>query len=346
LKTKTAAALVTSYSYDVLGNLKQVTLPGGATLDYVVDGRNRRIGRRINGVSVQGFLHQDSLTPIAELDGANEVISRFIYATGVNVPNYMIRGGVTYRIITDHLGSPRLVIDVATGTVAQRMDYDEFGQVLCDTNPGFQPFGFAGGLSDCDTGLVRFGARDYEAETGRWTAKDPIGFAGRNLNLYGYVFNDSINNKDVVGLTPSVGYDTSAEAALAALQIAVQRSVATEHEWGGLIYFDPRDWKYHFTDPITDQKRGIVTPSNAQNQCPNGSRTVADYHSHARYPKGLPKGASTGEDEPSFQDKEKSWLAPGVMDRNLRFTATPNGAVWLTDPAADDTFIWDGIGTY
>ena len=42
------------------------------------------------------------------------------------------------------------------------MDYDAFGRVLADTAPGFQPFGFAGGLYDHDTGLVRFGARDYQ----------------------------------------------------------------------------------------------------------------------------------------------------------------------------------------
>jgi len=52
------------------------------------------------------------------------------------------------------------------------MDYDEWGRAVLDTNPGFQPFGFAGGLHDRDTGLVRFGARDYDPETGRWTAKD------------------------------------------------------------------------------------------------------------------------------------------------------------------------------
>ncbi|MCB9610787.1 MAG: hypothetical protein H6716_29655, partial [Polyangiaceae bacterium] len=37
----------------------------------------------------------------------------------------------------------------------------------------FVPFGFAGGIHDADTGLVRFGARDYDAVTGRWTSKDP-----------------------------------------------------------------------------------------------------------------------------------------------------------------------------
>ena len=127
---------------------------------------------------VQGFLYQDGLKPVAELDGSGNVVAASSTPPGENVPDYMVKGGVTYRIVTDHLGSVRLVVDAATGQVAQRLDYDEFGRVLADTNPGFQPFGFAGGLYDRGTGLVRFGARDYDAETGRWTAKDPIGFAG------------------------------------------------------------------------------------------------------------------------------------------------------------------------
>src|SRR4030095_12570821 len=106
---------------------------------------------------------------------------------------YMIKGGTTYRIISDHLGSVRLVVNAATGAIAQRIDYDAFGQVLTDTAPGFQPFGFAGGLYDNDTRLIRFGARDYDAETGRWMAKDPILFTGRQANLYAYANNDPIN---------------------------------------------------------------------------------------------------------------------------------------------------------
>ena len=86
-------------------------------------------------------------------------MSRFIYATHSNVPDLMIQGATTYRIVTDQVGSPRSVVNVATGAVVQEMDYDAFGNVTRDTNPGFQPFGFAGGLYDKDTGLVRFGAR-------------------------------------------------------------------------------------------------------------------------------------------------------------------------------------------
>ena len=105
-----------------------------------------------------------------------------------------------YRLISDNVGSVRLVINTSTGAIEQRLDYDEYGNVIRDTNPGFQPFGFAGGLYDPDTKLVRFGARDYDAQTGRWTAKDPIGFLGGQANLYAYVVGDPVNRADALGL--------------------------------------------------------------------------------------------------------------------------------------------------
>jgi RHS repeat-associated protein/uncharacterized repeat protein (TIGR01451 family) len=200
LQSKTVGANVTQYGYDVLGNLRTVTLPSGTQIVYEIDGQNRRIGKRVNGTLVQGFLYQDQLEPVAELDGANNLVSRFVYGQRRTAPEYMVKGGVTYRFLVDQVGSVRLVVDVATGTIAQRLDYDEFGVVTFDSNPGFQPFGFAGGIYDTHTLLTRFGARDYDAETGRWTAKDPILFGGGDPNLYRYAFSDPLNLIDPSGL--------------------------------------------------------------------------------------------------------------------------------------------------
>jgi len=65
---------------------------------------------------------------------------------------------------------------------------------------GTQPFGFAGGLRDLDTGLTRLGVRDYDPIAGRWTAKDPIMFAGGLGNFYSYVGGDPIDLVDPTGL--------------------------------------------------------------------------------------------------------------------------------------------------
>jgi RHS repeat-associated protein len=202
-QSKTVGGLTTTYDYDALGNLRKVTRPG-TSIEYLIDGHNRRIGKKVNGTLVQGFLYQDGLRPAAELDGQNRIVSRFVYADKTNAPAYLIKGGVTYRILSDSLGSPRLVVNTTDGTVAQRMDYDEWGRVIYDSHPGFQPFGYAGGLYDRDTGLVRFGARDYDPETGRWTTKDPILFGGGDVNLYAYVANNPLNFIDPLGLEATV----------------------------------------------------------------------------------------------------------------------------------------------
>ncbi|WP_343292917.1 RHS repeat-associated core domain-containing protein [Vandammella animalimorsus] len=175
-------------------------LPGGQRIDYEIDPLGRRIGKRKDGQVQYRLLFLDKLHPLAEFDQQSNIRSLFVYADRSNAPTLMLRGGKTWRLIADHLGSIRLVIDAETGTIAQRIDYDAWGRVTHDSQPGFQPFGFAGGLYDPDTGLTRFGARDYDAETGRWTAKDPILFDGGDSNLYGYVLQDPVNFVDPEGL--------------------------------------------------------------------------------------------------------------------------------------------------
>ena len=187
------------FVYDVFGNLKQANV-AGKTMTYLVDAKNRRVGKKVNGLLSQAFVYQNQTNIAAELDGNSNLVSRFIYASKSNVPDYMIKNGSVYRIISDSIGSVRVVVDVNTGAYAQLIKYDEFGQVLSDSNPGFQPFGFAGGIYDRDTGLVRFGARAYDPESGRWISKDPILFDGGDTNLYSYSLQDPINRIDSNGL--------------------------------------------------------------------------------------------------------------------------------------------------
>ena len=73
--------------------------------------------------------------------------------------------------------------------------------VLSDSNPALRlPLGFAGGLADADTGLVRFGVRDYDPDVGRFTAPDPLGPAGGEDDPYGYCLDDPVNLVDPSGM--------------------------------------------------------------------------------------------------------------------------------------------------
>ncbi len=202
-KTDSATSETTTYTYDVRGNLTRVDLAGGDVIEYLVDGEDRRVGKKRNGVLEKAWLYRDGLNPVAELDGAGALVSRFVYASKPNVPDFMVRAGVTYRILSDHLGSPRAIVDVASGATVWRADYDAWGNRTVLTGAAdFTPFGFAGGLHDAGTGLVRFGARDYDPMMGRWTAKDPLIWGGSSSGLYVYSQNDPINWADQGGTVP------------------------------------------------------------------------------------------------------------------------------------------------
>jgi RHS repeat-associated protein len=196
----------TGYTYDSLGNLLEVALPTD-TIEYLVDGMGRRVGKNVNGTVTKKWLWRSQLQPVAELDASNNVVQRYVYADGVNVPDQIITAAATYRLIKDHLGSVCLVVNEVTGAVVQRFDYDSWGRIIYQGfAPGFdahfQPFGFAGGLYDPHTGPITFGAREYDSETGRWVSKDPLGFGG-GLNLFGYADGDPVNLLDWTGAAPT-----------------------------------------------------------------------------------------------------------------------------------------------
>ncbi|MFA5832146.1 MAG: RHS repeat-associated core domain-containing protein [Bacteroidota bacterium] len=246
LQSKIEGIDTTYYSYDALGNLIDVRLPNGDVIVYLIDANNRRIGKKLNGQIIKRWIYENQLRPIAELDSNDNVVARFVYIDKPNVPEYIVKSGISYRIVTDHLGSVRLVLNSTTGIVVSRFDYDEYGNIINQIDSLDLPFGYAGGLFDTQTKLVRFGARDYDVTAGRWTSKDPILFEGKDINIFCYATSDPINFNDPNGkffglssFWSNVIIQTSIGAATGAVMgaITMGKNSIDEAQSGGLFGF-------------------------------------------------------------------------------------------------------------
>lgn len=138
---------------------------------------------------------------MAQLDATGTLEVLYIYNHKSWVPDWALhRDGTLYRVVTDQVGSVRAVVNATTGTIVQRYTYSPFGAIETElTTRDIVPHRFARGLYDELTGLLRFGARDYDPEIGSWTSNDPIGFGGGQANLYVYVGQNPINQVDPSG---------------------------------------------------------------------------------------------------------------------------------------------------
>jgi RHS repeat-associated protein len=188
-----------TFAFSGLGELESAALPDGRVVSYRLDGAGRRVARLIDGVVVERYLWADATRLLATYDPSGGLTARFTYADG-RMPALMATSEGTFHLAYDQVGTLRAVV-AGDGTVVKRVVRDSFGNLVSDSAPALRvPFGFAGGLEDADTGLVHFGARDYDPALGRFTARDPIDLAAGDVDLYGYCGGDPIGRVDPSGL--------------------------------------------------------------------------------------------------------------------------------------------------
>ena len=108
------------------------------------------------------------------------------------------RGGVSYAVLSDHIGRPAMTV-LTTGTITWDAVYRPFGQIYAATGTVPLNLRFPGQYYDAETGLHYNYFRDYDPTTGRYVESDPIGLRG-GWNTYAYVGGNPVMRVDAKGL--------------------------------------------------------------------------------------------------------------------------------------------------
>jgi len=190
----------TLYEYAPDYRLLKMEMEGeNHVFEFSHNNNGQREAKFFNDQMVEAYKWLDFVRLAGFHDGQNAF--EFAYEDGARTP-YAMRcdDGAIAHLFYDQVGSLRVVADTS-GNVINEVLYDPFGGIIEDTNPDLSiPIGFAGGLHDRDLGFVRFGWRDYDTLTSRWTAPDLIGDDGGDNDWYGYCLDDPVNGVDPLGL--------------------------------------------------------------------------------------------------------------------------------------------------
>jgi RHS repeat-associated protein len=195
---------------------------------------------------------------------------------------------------------------------------------LNDSNPGFQPFGYAGGIIDHDTGLGRFGARDYDPRSGTFSTKDQLIFKSASPNPYIYCRANPINCIDVSGLA-DINY-----AACSTADIEASASIndpgaldVTSHSY----YVDENNLEHGDYRPNRPSCR-LDEYGDRQNPAVTPDDMVADIKGHKEFPSSTHInlflcGAANGDDPLGQYVADQTGLP--VLASYGPARATPNG---------------------
>jgi RHS repeat-associated protein len=232
---------------------------GLASVSYAYDALGRRVKR--SQLSFGSNVHKYSYDGNdVVLDDINGTITKYQNGPGIDDKLKTKTGTTSQYYLQDHLGST-VALTSATGGVNESQGYDSFGN---RTNISFSNrYQYTGREYDPTTGLQYSRARWYDPNLGRFILEDPIGFAGEDVNLYGYVGNNSMNFTDPSGLFPFHNYGslkTGADVADAIDRVIdrIKRAIGFDPPVTVVPFPLTRD-TYHVV-PLSEALKGTMDP--------------------------------------------------------------------------------------
>ena len=194
LITLTDPSGTTTYTWNSRNQLTNISGPG-LTASFQYDGFGRRKSKTVNGTTTN-FLY-DGLNVVQELNGTTPVANLL---TGRGIDETLLRTDATgaRSFLANDLGSTLALTD-SIGAIQSEYTYEPFGKTTTTGTASTNTFRYTG-REDDGTGLYYYRARYYHPGLQRFVSQDPIGFAGRDATLYGYVLNNPINLVDPLGL--------------------------------------------------------------------------------------------------------------------------------------------------
>ena len=174
---------------------------------YTYDALDRRIATTVNGTTT--WTVYDGQNTYADFSGAGTLKTRYLY--GPAIDELLARtdsGGTTAWYLTDRLGSVRDLASTS-GAALDHLAYDAYGNIVSESQPSNgDRFKWTAREWDGTTGLQFNRHRYYAPSVGRWTQVDPVGFMGHQSNLFVYIQNKPVANRDALGEQDSY-YSTS-----------------------------------------------------------------------------------------------------------------------------------------
>ena len=171
-----------------------ITLPNNGEVSFKYDPLGRRIEKKAvtEGETKTTRFVWDGNNPIHEwVENENESQNKLItwvFNDGF-IPMSKITSEGNYSIVSDYLGTPVEAYD-KDGNKVWAAELDIYGRIkTTEGNADFIPFRYQGQYSDSETGLYYNRFRYYDPMDGQYITQDPIGLAGSNPTLYGYVHN-------------------------------------------------------------------------------------------------------------------------------------------------------------